>query len=126
MNPTMWITLAIGLVGSGCLGAWLIYLINKAKLPYENQTSAVQAATLVNATALATLARVDRELKEVQTEVTALSAHVKKQDTEIVTLRTHINTWVLWGEGLKINWPLLRLQEDAPPLPAAPNIHEGD
>lgn len=125
MTPEMIVTMLTVLLGGSLVGAFLGHSISRKRLPIERQSSVITDSEKINTIALSTLERVDGELADTRKVLREQGADIKElgeksaqQDIELHSLRRHINMWVTWAEGVRINWPILRLQDEAPEPPS--------
>lgn len=117
MTTELFLTLLGMFLSSTAVAAWIGYLTAKKRIPIEAHTAKADAAETITNSAIALSASWETRFVEVTNRVQKLEEHTREQDKALDKLRRHIDTWVTWAEGLKINWPLLRLQEEAPEPP---------
>lgn len=123
MEPDM-ISIIVSVAGGSFFTALVAYIVYRGKKPMEDLSAKADASTKLVASALDMVTKLESQVKELQVNDVDKERRLEKMELEsrtqaslIQRLTARIELWVTWGEGIRVNWPILRLQEEPPDPP---------
>lgn len=118
------ISIIVSVAGGSFFTALVAYIVYRGKKPMEDLSAKADASTKLVASALDMVTKLESQVKELQVNDVDKEKRLEKMELEsrtqaslIQRLTARIELWVTWGEGIRINWPILRLQEEPPDPP---------
>lgn len=122
--------LFLAVLGGSSLTAVVTYLLGKKKQPLDELSAKTDAASILVASSLSIVTKFEDRVKQLEESETLNNKRIEKMELETRTqanliqrLTARIELWVTWGEGLRVNWPIIRLQEDPPEPPHSEDDH---
>lgn len=118
------ISIIVSVAGGSFFTALVAYIVYRGKKPMEDLSAKADASTKLVASALDMVTKLESQVKELQVNDVDKERRLEKMELEsrtqaslIQRLTARIELWVTWGEGIRVNWPILRLQEEPPDPP---------
>lgn len=118
------ISIIVSVAGGSFFTALVAYIVYRGKKPMEDLSAKADASTKLVASALEIATKLEAQVKELQDKDKDKEHRLEKMELEsrtqaslIQRLTARIELWVTWGEGIRVNWPILRLQEEPPDPP---------
>lgn len=123
MDPNL-LSIIISVAGGSFFTTIVSLIIYNSKKPMEDLSAKADASTKLVASALDMVTKLESQVKELQDNDADREHRLEKMELEsrtqaslIQRLTARIELWVTWGEGIRVNWPILRLQEEPPDPP---------
>lgn len=121
---TYFLPIVLAILGSGGVTALVTWLISRKKQPLEELSAKTDAASVLVASSLAIVTKLEERVKSLEDTEVANEARIEKMELDSRTqanlinrLTARIELWVTWAEELRINWAFVRLDEEPPQPP---------
>lgn len=114
----------LAVLSGSALTALVTYALGKKKQPLDALSAKTDAASSLVASSLSIVSKLEEKVKQLEDKDADKEIRLEKMELETRTqanliqrLTARIELWVTWSEGLRINWPLIRLNEEPPDPP---------